>query len=162
MKNDNMNTAASALYDTPPHGDFVRYVDDLLAAQAGGVVLHQYTVAPGLVRKPQIAVAKTQPAGKPVASGAAQQAEALLDRIRQLEARRKAGAADAGKPEGSPAGANRPFTIDESKLSTPTAPNGLKLLGFAIMGVLGFIFPPLGIVMLIAVAKKWFNKHAKN
>lgn len=157
MKNDNMNTAASALYDTPPHGDFVRYVDQLIARQSAGMVLHQHTVAPGLVQTP----AASQPK-KPAAAAVGHKADELLDRIRQLEARRKAGAADAGKPEGSPAGVNRPFTIDESKLSTPAAPNGLKLLGFAIMGVLGFIFPPLGIVMLIAVAKKWFNKHAKN
>ena len=162
MKIKNMDTVASPLYDTPPHGDFVRYVNELLAVQAAGIVLHQHTVSPALVRKPQAAGGNTLSAGKSAPVGAVQQAEALVDRIRQLEARRKDGAADAGQVRGAKTGANRAFTLDESKLPKADKFSGWKVLMWGVMALLGVIFPPLGVLLLINAFKNGFTGKAKN
>ncbi len=164
----NLNTAASALYDTPPNGDFVRYVDQLLAHQTAGSAVH--AAAHGLLQAPGAAKASKSAAAavgapQPVGQRMGNKADELLERIRQLEAlRRGSGNGASASTSAGPASGDKRmgFQLHDSKLATVSNPGGLKLLGYAVLVVLGLIFPPLGVVLLIGLAKKWFSAKAKN
>ncbi|MEG0922531.1 MAG: hypothetical protein RSD57_07185 [Comamonas sp.] len=159
MKIANLNTAASALYDTPPHGDFVRYVDKLMEMQAAGVVLHAHTTAPGMVQKAAAAAKPVAASDKPASQGVIHKADELLDRIRQLEARRHGALA---APAGPANNKRSVFEVDESKLNPAPKLSGWKVLWYLALTILGLVFPPLGVVMLIAAFKKGFSANAKN
>ncbi len=157
--------ATDSIYQTPPGGDFVRYVEGLLARQSLGHV-HQTASQMGsasarIAAKASKGQAKTV---SPVSSGRGQKAtaptaaDALLERIRQLE----------GKRQGSTARADKAEEIFSPVASTATGkqPAGqqasvFKLIGWVVMALIGVAFPPLGLVMLVGVIKKAMDNAKK-
>ena len=147
-------------YDTPPGGDFARYVDQLLAKQSVAAQPMMPTKAvPPVVGRPNIGSVQKLPAAGAVVS----KADELLERIRQLETRK--GTAPGKTAPASPMQAERTagsIFAPASTTATATKTSGLQTLGWATAAVLGVIFPPLGAVMLLGLLKKAFSNKAKN
>ncbi|WP_395027511.1 hypothetical protein [Comamonas odontotermitis] len=157
--------ATDSIYQTPPGGDFVRYVERLLARQSLG---HAHQTTSQMVVAPASTSAKAPrrqaKASVSAASSAAHKtsvsnaADALLERIRQLESRRQGGSAQADRAGDvfSPAA-----PAATGKLADGQQINIFKLIGWVVMAVIGVAFPPLGLVMLVGVIKKAMDNAKK-
>ncbi|MGF6211884.1 hypothetical protein [Comamonas sp. 4034] len=158
--------ATDSIYQTPPGGDFVRYVERLLARQSLG---HAHQTASQMVMtststsakaskrqaKASVSAASSAATHKTSASNAA---DALLERIRQLESRRQGGSAQADRAGDvfSPAA-----PAATGKQADGQQTNIFKLIGWVVMAVIGVAFPPLGLVMLVGVIKKAMDNAKK-
>ena len=171
-------TSAQGHYDTPPSGDFVRYVDSLLAQQAqwmsvghsvqdvGSKPVHSIragkttAISPPAVALPNAVVTKTaQPSDK------TNKVETMLERIRELEQRRHTQEKGLSTTTAPVAVAQRAkgtgFQLDESRLLQPEKSSGFSWVMVGLGSVLGMIFPPLGVLMLLNLWRKRFSSNAK-
>ena len=165
---DRHDFAANSIYQTPPGGDFVRYVEGMLARQSLG---HAHQAASQMATAPTAPVHTSAKASQrqakavaPASSARVQKtsvqtaADTLLERIRQLEARRQGGSAQADKAADVFSSA---APVATGKLPAGQQMNFFKLIGWVVMALIGVAFPPLGLVMLVGVVKKAMDNAKK-
>ncbi|GAB2475931.1 hypothetical protein GCM10027082_28950 [Comamonas humi] len=139
------STVIGRMYEGPKNGDFVRYVDQLLAdnARKAGVVatlpsLPAAARSPGAIRQPQ--------AGSTVDA-----ATQLLERLKQAAKAKEA----AGKPRTEVWGR-------EPVAQAPAGSfNWAKLLGWLFMLGLAIALPPVGILLILHFVGKHLRAAKK-
>lgn len=135
------STVLGKMYEGPKDGDFVRYVDQLLADNARKLG----TAGPQL---PALPVARPVPAGTvartPQAEKTVEAATQMLERLKQA-----ARAKEAGRPE--------VFGREPAPMQSAPAFNWMKLLGWLFMLGLAIALPPLGILMVLY----FIGKHVR-
>ena len=154
-------------YDTPPGGDFVRYVERLLAQQSTlGQPMVPTGERPAAAQKPagkaakqakpasqatHIALQPTQiPAPGTGASGAGSKAKELLERIRQLEQARKSGASAPAEQASVFAAPGKPPAGAAAKWLVWLWP---------VAAILSVVFPPVGLLMIAALVKRAMDRN---
>ena len=148
------------MYEGPADGDYVRYVDQLLARNAAHAVVHA-VASQTLPSRPR------QPASTAKAAQAAVQshgAEALLERIRQLqESRADKASSSAGRTATTATQKEKAGAALLGKVESAANPaiGFFKGLGWLAAIALGIAVPPIGIMMLIHGAKKAYDNNAK-